>query len=224
MKMNGSRSIQADLRFTLPLKAGQHIVVLGQAPALVEALVAGGLLAVMIYPAGDWDRGADELALSRCSAGGHEPLPLGNSSIDHIVIPELTPGLAGWIPGEVVRVLKPGGTLGLGFANKSSLGGWRLSRKRRSLSLVDLTGSTIDRWLSQHGLRLTASYGVWSDLQEPRFLVPLEEEAPITYFFSHLFSPYSWAAAVARPIASLAARLGWQQALFPHLYVVARAN
>ncbi len=221
MKMDG---IQADLRFTLPLKAGQYIVVLGRAPALVGALAASGLLAVMIYPAEGRDRGADESDLSRCSASGHEPLPLGDSSIDHVIIPELTPCLAGWIPGEVVRVLKPGGSLGLGFNNQSRLGGLLSSRKRRRPGLEDLSGSTIDRWLNQHDLHLTASYGVWSDLQQPRFLVPLNEEAPITYFFSHLFSPYSWAAAVARPIASLATRLGWQQALFPHLYVVAQAN
>jgi len=94
-----SSTALANLRFTLPLFAGQSIVVLGHAPALAEALTSSGLLSVMICP-GTWqDQDSDAFELLHCSAGKHEPLPLGTSSVDHIIIPELTQDIAGWIPG-----------------------------------------------------------------------------------------------------------------------------
>lgn len=210
---------QSDLRFTLPLIAGQKVVVLGRAFALAESLTSAGLKALLFSP----DTNPDMRANTHCFANEQEQLPVGQSSVDHVLIPEYTLDIAGWIPGEVVRILKPGGTLGLGFFNQTSLAGWHSSRNPQGVELMSLAGATIDQWLSKNGLRLKASYGIWTNLKQPRYLVPLHQKAPIMFFYSQLFTPYSWKAALVQPMVSLAARLGWGQILFPHLYVVAQA-
>jgi hypothetical protein len=210
---------QSDLRFTMPLIAGQKVVVLGRAFALAESLASAGFKALLFSPAKD----RDMTAYGHCIASEREQLPVGQFSVDHVLVPEFTLDMAGWIPGEVVRILKPGGTLGLGFFNRSSLAGWRSSRNPQGIEFRPLAGATIDQWLSKNGLRLKASYGIWANLKQPRYLVPLHQKATIVFFFSQLFTPYSWKAALVQPMVSLTARLGWGQTLFPHLYVVAQA-
>lgn len=222
--MIGSSDAQADLRFTLPPANGHNVVVLGHAPALVEALANNGHLCVMIYPEASRKPSIEAPERLYCTAGTHDPLPLGATSVDHIIIPELTQDVADWIPGEVVRILRRGGTLGMGFANKTSLGGWYSRRQLGSTGLKALSGSGIEHWLGALGLKLTAIYGVWTTLQQPKYLVPLHQKEPTHFFFSHLFAPYSWSAAMIRPAISLAARLGWRQALFPYLYIVAKSS
>jgi hypothetical protein len=220
----GSSDAQADLRFTLPLANGHSVVVLGYAPALVEALANNGLLCMMIYAEAGQEPAVAAPERLYCTASTHGPLPLGATSVDHIIIPELTQDIAGWIPGEVVRILKRGGTLGMGFANKTSLAGWYSRWPLGSTGLKALNGSGIEQWLGARGLQLTARYGVWTTLQQPKYLVPLRQKEPTKFFFSHLFTPYTWLAAMVRPAISLAAWLGWRQALFPYLYIVARSS
>lgn len=219
-----SSSAQANLRFSLPLTAGQSIVVLGHAPALAEALTNSGLLSMMFCPETLRAQDSEKYELSRHTTAKHEPLPFRTSSVDHIIIPELTQDIAGWIPGEVLRILKRRGTVSMGFANKTSLGGWRSRWQHGKSGLEALSGSSIGRWLGDRGLQLISRYGIWTNLQQPKYLVPLHHEHPTNYFFSHLFIPYSWPAAIVRPVVSVAARLGWQQSLFPYLFVIARSS
>jgi hypothetical protein len=219
MTMSEWHAGQSDLRFTMPLQAGQKVVVLGRAFALAESLTDAGLKALLFFPVAN----RDTTALGHCIAGEGEQLPVSQRSVDHVLVPEYTLDMAGWIPGEVVRILKSGGTLGLGFFNQTSLAGWHSSRNPQGTEFIPLAGATIDQWLSKNGLRLKASYGIWTNLKQPRYLVPLSHKAPVTFFFSQLFTPYSWKTALVQPIVSLAARLGWGQILFPHLYIVAQA-
>jgi len=124
----------------------------------------------------------------------------------------------------VLRIMKRRGTLGIGFANKTSLGEWRSRWQHGGAGLKALSGSSIERWLGDRGLQLTSRYGIWSSLQKPKYLVSLHQKEAANFFFSYLFIPYTWRGTVAWPAVSLAARLGWRQALFPYLFIVARSN
>lgn len=195
---------QADLRFLLPLHKGQQVVVLGDAPQLVEALLA------------------EEIRIERGSYQSAQdvPLPFAAASVDHVMMP-VPPDLAlSWWFDEAARILKPGGSLLVGIHNAGRLQRLRFWKRSQS-SVVSLTLSNCQHLLNQSGFSVSNRYGVHDDLQRPQHLVPLERAEITRYFFDHVIASSSIAGQLTHYAAALLAALHLQHVLYTDIAVVA---
>jgi hypothetical protein len=212
---------QADLRFLLPLRPGQQVAILGHAPSLAAAVVEERIAPTLIVP-----RPEDGNAGYHCQQANAptQPLPLAAASIDHILIPRLSPDQAAWVPDEVARVLKPGGWLFLGVSNAEALQRLRPGKlKAADRPGSALSGRSARRLLERSGLMLVTCYGVCDSLEQPDYLVPLEPAGVARHFFDRMYVPHSRPAALSQRLSAGLTALGLQRLLFKDLGLVAQA-
>jgi len=185
----------SDFRFLLPLQAGQSVAVFGCYETLVQAL-RDDKINVSIY---------------------NEGIPSG-PCFDHILIPRLTREQSNRFPHEFARLLRPNGTIFVGFANRVSI-----DRLFVPLSGVDSALYSLGRFrkfLQNSGLSLHRSYGI-RDLERPQFVVSLDQPFPSRFFFAQMFYPHSIQAAFGRKVSNCFASLGLHRFLFKYFGVVA---
>ncbi len=182
----------ADLRLLLPLATGQRAGVWGNWQSLAGALEAEGLQVIPL------------------------PSPAVQAGLDHLFIPELPPLPLDEILTQAAQALKTGGWLLAGMENPASLQRFGGEVKGR-LTLRQFLGR-----LRRRGFQISRYYGAYDRLQHPQFLVPLDDLALATYFFAHIFIPYSRLSARAQPLMVGMAALGFQRLLFPAIVIVAR--
>lgn len=177
------------LRFMLPITPGDRVLVLGDSPRLAKSLAAAGC----------------EVAVATGSLAG------GAALFDHAIVPMLRPEHVPLVPGELARVLRPGGGLFLGMS-------YRLRSRARP-------GTTIRRGrrlLEANGFTGVSVYGVKRNLETPRYLVPLDSPDVLTWFLSTTYLPQTTRGALAAQMYGTAAHLRLPPLLFPDLGFVAR--
>lgn len=192
--------VGADLRFLLALQRGQTAAVLETAPALAAAVEAEGL------------------PVSRVAG---TPWPLPADSVDHVLLP-LAGAEAESLLAEATRVLKAGGSLLLGAANRHSLYRWRAGASETSGTDTLLAPGTIRSRLHELGFQAVTIYGVRETLDDPRWLVPLARPEPTRYYFEQRFMPYTAGGHLLGHLATWLARLGMHRWLFRDLVFVGR--
>jgi len=188
---------QADLRFFLPLKAGQLVGIFSGSIPLIETLKADGLEVI--------------------SLSALEDRVVG---LNHILIPVFDPEHECFSLTACFQRLKPGGWVLLGFHNSQVLAdAFPIGRTptRHSGSLHEIT-----HVLRRSGLSVMHCYGAYHDLERPEIMVPLEKGRATRYFFGELALSSSRRAAWTRPLAIAFTALGLQRMLFRNLVVIAR--
>ncbi|MQA80619.1 MAG: hypothetical protein GEV10_19435 [Streptosporangiales bacterium] len=192
----------------LPIKAGDRVLVLGVSHRLTKSLDAAGcsvLTAVAPHEHDQTGQVAGEVVVTTGS------LPCGDARFDHVLVPLLQAEHVPLVPGELARVLRPDGGLFLGMS-------YRLRSRARP-------GTTIRRGrhlLEGNGFTRVSVYGVTRNLETPRYLVPLDSPALMTWFLSTTYLPQTTKGAFASQILGAAAHLRLPPLLFPDLGFVAR--
>src|SRR5688572_25382980 len=137
---------QADLRFFLPIEPQQSVLVVGDAPILVNALEA----IAKVTAVKTWEESAHFVP----------------HSFHHVLIPYLPKSVA---PDDILRLLQPDGWLCVGVANAQRLQRLRFLKQRpssaRQLSYAQLQGYFPNQ---------QAIYGIHDSLRNPQYFVPLE--------------------------------------------------
>jgi hypothetical protein len=187
-----------DLRFLAPLEAGEQVVVQEEYPDLVAALA---LEPVRVVPMATGPG-------ARCS--------LGADSADQVFLPMPLAGTA--VLGEAQRILKPGGTLVFGVAQRR-----RPRQFGQAGRLPTYSIGEVKKELAENRFSIEQHYGVRDNLQRPALLVPIAERAPTQFFFQQRFIPYSTAGRLLRPLVLLLAEYGPYPLLFAAILFVCRS-
>ncbi len=198
-----------NLRFLLPVLAGQRLVLLDDGCWLGEATEAGDWRPIEADPATN--------VLEDLTA----------DYADHLILPELDEAGLGRLQDAhpvIRRILKSGGWLLVGMQHAGSLA--RLGRRQHgeARSGVGFHYPFVRRILERGGFGEQRWYGVFGDLRQPRHVVPLERAALSRHFFEALYVPYSPQAAWLSRLAGPLAFRGLQRLLYPGLLVAARRS
>lgn len=197
------------LRFMLPIRPDDRVLVLGASPALAASLDAQGVSVLSVTGTS----GAREALQLRgdVAIAGRDVLPCGDATVSHVLVPEVPQDQAGLLPTEIARVLRPGGGLFLGMP-------YRLRSRNTSATYIRAGR----RRLEAGGFTDIEVYGVLYNLARPRHLVPLDSSAALRWYFDSAYLPLSRKGALAVHAARAAARFKAPPALFPALGFVAR--
>jgi len=202
--MNVTRAeAQADIRFYLPLRKGQRVLMVGAEPSLVEAVKHEGLEIIEI-------------------AGSTQIFDVEAASMDHAIVVNTSVCMENKSWSELARVIRSGGYIFAGIHNAESfqsLIGRFLLRQRK------VRGTTLRQAcknLRSSGFELENFYGLRSDIREPAYIVPLQDVGPSRYFFENIFAPYSLSAVWMRRVALGAVAMGLQKMFFNDLGLIAR--
>lgn len=190
---NGGQA-QADLRWVLPLRAGETIWIYGKMPALEESLKAAAL------------------KFRRVDADHFAPMVA-----DHLLAPVVSAGELEMLIGLGKQALRPGGYALFGVYNAAFLGALI---GRSSPGGARLT-SIVQR-LQAAGFSVRSIFGTFYSLTEPRFLVSLETRQPSRYFWERLYLPPSRFALWKQRLALLLTALGWQERLYSAFVLTAQ--
>jgi hypothetical protein len=237
-------ALESEMVESVPLVAGQRVAILGDSARASEAVTARGALPIMVLPPGArWPAGmqngrngsapaaADlrETTAELREVDDEEPerLPLANAGVDHVLIPAFDPRYGTRLSGELLRVLKPGGSAVVGV--RAGLD-WPWRGPRPAVPLADegspstrrahLAG--VVRWLEAGRFKVTARYAVYGEGAGAGLLIPLDHPGAVQHFFDHLWvPPAAWQGLVRRCAAMLIAA-GRHQWLFKQFLVVAQ--
>ncbi len=120
--------------------------------------------------------------------------------VDHAIIPALTKDMLPKAFLTLSKMFTPGGWLLFGthqFALLSSQKQW-------------------EGRLKAHRFQLCRQYGIYKTLQNPRYLIPLNESGPAFHFFHAILVPFSRWSALYRKLALHLVRCNKQSFLFSH--------
>lgn len=187
---------QTDFRFLLPLQKGDYVCLWSADPGLVEVLRENQIQAALI---------ANEL-----------PLPLENSSVDHIIAMDAPPSA---LVAEFARVIKRNGYIFIGSSNNASFS--RLFRMKKPLA-KRRSADQMQALLNDEGFTVLHRYGVRDSLQNPQFWIPLDTSAAAHYFWKRFYLPNSVAAECMRRMACMLSALGLHNLLFSDIALIAR--
>ena len=204
MQADPSTYVQADLRFLIPVSAGETVAILGDVPELATALEEERIQTYVIY-------------LPTEAA----EIPLQTASVDHILLPLLGKHRHTWLISEMARILKPGGWAFIGLRNAHSLqrlAFWKRDEQGRVAPPFSVRHFYKD--MERAGFSDLTSFGVSKDLTHPQFLIPLERSVASHFFFDRIYSPSSLGAAVAQKMAALITSAGMQSILFKDVLVL----
>jgi len=220
--MNKTNFVRSDLRFLLPIQPEQKIVVLGNAPEMVEVLNASGYAVINLLP--DISNDSDGKTC-QWNPETRQSLPIATANIDHVLVPLLIHQQTDWIFGELTRVLKPGGWLFLGFYGNPILN-WIgvVLGKRRMQNKACFSVDVIRNLIMENDCLVLNVYGVYRDLSHPRYLVPLENPGVAYHLFDQFVVPRSWQTEFLRRLAAIMIRLGLQTLVFKDFGLVAQRS
>jgi hypothetical protein len=201
------------LAFLVPFEAGERVVVVGASPSVARSACAAGARGIAVLSrseaVGAGDVGAGEIIVMTDA----RTIPLPDESADHVVVPELHDGVRRTVPGEVARVVRPGGSVAVGFH-------WRV-RAPRKTAAITVRGAV--RKLRRAGFGSIRAYGVRPSLHQPCHLVPMDSRRGLGWYTRVAYRPGSrrWALAV-RLIRVHNTRLA--MVLFPAFVLTARRH
>lgn len=197
------------LRFMLPIEPTDHVFVVGPSPTLTESLHAEGTSVVSVLRPSDGHRAQHLSGEVRIAHG--DTFPCSGGAASHVLAPEVGEDYARFVPGELARVLQPGGGLFLGTPHRL---------RSRTRPAVHVRSGR--RRLEGRGFADVRVYGVLHNLARPRHLVPLDSAAALRWYFESAYLPLSRRGALAVRLARMATVPGATAALFPALGFVAR--
>jgi len=216
--------IRPELKYLVPLKPRQRVMVLDEDNSAAADLQIPDLNLIAVLPAqsGEIHVGA---TLKRTTVVPHG-LPLASASIDHVIISELTHGRAEWLLPETARVLRPGGWLCLGLHKAGWLHRLGLANGHSQHTNGHRTNGLALK--ACRGLLLSAgfvrvnTYGIARSAEDERFLIPLDQSGAARYFFQEAMASTSRLAPMARIRANVMTAAGLQHFLFKHMAVLAQ--
>ena len=189
---------QSDFRFLIPLLPGQRVALLASNEMLAGTLREENAEVIM------WDEQTN-----------------GEGTFDHVIVPCLTKAFGEKFPVKCARMLRTGGTLFVGFANSAALERFLPgSESERKQEVAAFTLGRFKKSLHSAGLSPLRTYGI-RNLQEPQFVVSLDQPFPGRFFFEQMFYPHSFRAALAQKAANAMAAIGMRGSLFKYFGVVA---
>jgi len=197
----------ADLRFLLPLSAGQRVGVFGDAKRLVETLTGDGLIVKTISQ------------FQNQSLTDPESVEF-IGSFDYVIIPEFSSGNLDACLRRVSQFLKPGGWLLTGIHNSESLS--RFLSKADAVQKTLLSLRKCIRALEENGIQAVGCYGAHEKLEHPQDLIRLDHRVISEYYFRNIYIPNSRLTAWMLPVLILLSSVGLQRMLFRGIVIVAR--
>jgi hypothetical protein len=165
----------------VPFEAGERVVVVGASPSVVRSARAAGARGVAVLSRSEAacaDHAVAGEIILREDAG---TIPMPDESADHVVVPEVHDGVRRLVPGEVARVLRPGGSVAVGFH-------WRV-RAPRNTAATAVRGAV--RRLRRAGFDSVRVYGVRPGLHQPRHLVPMDSGRGLGWYMRAAYLPQS---------------------------------
>jgi hypothetical protein len=192
--MNTAASLQADLRWLLPLKSGQAAWIPGEAPELEEALTRDGVW-VIKTPSHPQDK--DEFLIA----------PLMEEHLTDLWLKTILTQ-----PGSAHTVL-------LGFAHTPSL---HQFKKKMLPGSHFYSLRHIQQIFIGCGCVIEKLYGVYDSLAHPRFTIPLDSPGAVRFFFTSLFTAYTPSGRWLQRLAPFFTAIGQPHMLFPGLVLIAR--
>jgi hypothetical protein len=211
---------QADLRFFLPIEAGQRVGVLGESQPLVEALAADGVGVILLSTAdenmpksGDFGLRIGQRSPTSPDVGAEVP-----PDLDHLILLECASDRGGTRLFPLLKRLKPGGRLLLGIYNSDAI--YFLFSKKRPPGKSFLSLRKVRDLLDRAGLRLVSCYGAKGGLESPEILVPLDTGAT-SFYFRNIYIPAKQVGAWEQVMAASFASFGLQRWFFRGLVVIA---
>jgi len=203
MNMNETNYSQAELRFLLPLAAGQRVGVVGDARLLVEILMLAKVSVISL----------DQPML-------HTGTVDFAMTLDHVMIPEFSCDTLDPCLARVVKWLKPGGGLLIGFHNSESL--YRSHLEKDAGNKPRFSLQKCIRALEKNGIQIVCCYGAYDQLQNPRVLIPLDNKHASGFFFRNLYLPLSLSRAWMLSATILLSSIGLQRVLFHGFVILAQ--
>jgi hypothetical protein len=193
---DASLSAQSDLRYLLTLRPGQSAALINLGAHLYDALQD--------------DDGLNVQALS--------PDMLPSTNLDAIFLAAPFSISLESILQVCAKSLKPGGQVLLCLPNDNSIKRLKslLNGKKRRLYTIP----NACRAAKFAGLAVRAKYGIYDSVDEPRFLVPLENPQVTGYFFNTMLTPYTNSTRLLLGIAPLMVALRLHPSLFTDLCLV----
>jgi len=203
--MNVARAeAQADIRFYLPLRKGQRVLMMGAEPSLVEAVKREDLDIIEI-------------------AGSTQISGVEAASVNHAIVVNTSVCMENKSWNELARVIRPGGYIFAGIHNAESfqslIGRFFLRQRKRGGTT---TLRQVCKDLTSSGFEMENYYGLRSNLRQPAYIVPLMDVGPSKYFFENIFAPYSLSAIWMRRVALVMITMGLQRMFFNDLGLIAR--
>jgi hypothetical protein len=207
---------QGDIRLLLPLKSGDCVRVLGDAPILNRALLTED---VDLHVVVDKSPSQKHTDLITYYEGVDSKLPFGDASSDHVIIPRLSPALMRDYPHNIKQILKPGGWLFVGFQNAQRLQQLRFWKKKGHHQ--SLVMSNCLKQLQQLDFQIVACYGIHNNLEHPQYWIPLENPAITNFYFTYIDIPYSRGAQMIRPFIYALTLANRHSILFNDIAIIA---
>ena len=171
------------LCFVLPIQNGHRVVVLGAHHSIAKTVAVLGAEALSVIAPADLDV-APELGAVVVSDAAAVPIADGNA--DHVIVLHATAQRLRMLASEVLRMVKPGGSVLLGAGVR------RLSRPG-----ARLTPRTLRRILPPERFQDFRGYSVHPGLEEPRHIVPLDAPAGVRWYLRSAYVPRKRREAVA---------------------------
>ncbi len=187
---------QADLRFLLNLTKGQSVALVNLGKFLQTALINDGV-EVTIHT-----------GKMSTLQGSYDAVLFASTSTE--------------APNDALKAcsekIKSNGQSLFCFPNRNYLKRLIDFRNRKNESAISL--SEIRSSAKNAGFRVLASYGIYENVNEPRFFIPLDNPQAIKFFFDHMLTPYTTFAKILTRLAPTLVNLGLSFCLFNDICVV----
>lgn len=204
---------QEDLHYLLPLRKGQTVMVMGDAPGLLNGIHKCGVTSELL---------AENFTLGRLDQSFISSERL---NADHIFILSSCVDDMMEFFQEIGLILKTDGWVFFAFPNAQRLQRFRFWKKKNSSSesLKEYSLVKVLSALKKTGFKITGIYGLQDSLQAPQYFIPLEDASASRFFFSHIALPDPKTIVLFRILVRLLTAFNMQYLLFRDLAIVAQA-
>ena len=171
------------LCFVLPIENGHRVVVLGAHHSIAKTVAVLGAEALSVIAPSHLDVAPE---LGAVVVADTAAVPVADGSADHVIVLHATAQRLKMLASEVLRMVKPGGSVLLGAG-----------ARRQSRPGAKLTPRTLRRILPPEHFQDVRVYSVHPDLEEPRHIVPLDAPAGVRWYLHSAYVPGKRREAVA---------------------------
>ena len=192
--MKTATSLQADLRWLLPVRSGQTAWIPGEAPELEEALTRDGVRVI-------------------------KSASLPTNQPDYLIAPMMEGHLTDKWLKTILMQPKSNCLVLIGFPHTPSLYKFK---KRKTPGSHFYALRHLRQIFDGSGWVIVTLYGVYDSLEHPRFTIPLESPAAVQFFFASLFNAYTPSGRWLPRLAPFFNAIGQPHVLFPGLILIAR--
>lgn len=226
--MNHYNYRKSDIRYLLPIQKGQTVAVFGQVPEIVEMITSSGVKCVSIssHPQTiEYNFDVNHVIWPDNDQKKKQRILLNSESVNHIIILDNMFYNPEWTYQEILRIIKPGGTLYFGLKNPKYILSPFLNFGRRAK--LNSTRSKFARvffrnLITKDDFELIDRYGIYKDFENPKFYISLDNLGPTHYFFKNTLQSYSIKSKIYPVLFSLYFQEKKFEKLFKYLGIVAQ--